>query len=450
MEIRQAIIALAFIVVFIPSVHAAATIAEIYAAPSEAQYFNKGTTSPVNCQDMTNLCDDTQFDPPYDVYTVLGDGSTTTISGQSVRNNLGVAAGYLKLVFDLDGKVPGEYYLRFSKSTSGLFPYIICGYQNSTAVNASRCENGTAVNGVWNELNVTAFVNRQFEEFGARVTIRFIVNQAGAHTITEAYLKRPIKPEDLSIIAQGVSQTEANTRVENTWSIVSQTEIPTITDVSCTVHRLNVINATEGEFEVNFSQLNPEYVIGPNNEYFKVYWDANISVDGVEEGHNYELECEGLLGGNAYTGFSQFVYINRERSMITLFEQFVLWFQQLLGFAQDTNTLVSGHATISDIRMIYGSTAPITTFLTYSDGVVNTNASCYIDVWYPNGTQFIDEQNMTATGADGRYIYTMSSPADVGLFSSRSFCNGTALQNRTQYAYGTIDVIDSIYMEVIS
>jgi len=447
-EIRQAIIALAFIVVFIPSVHAAATIADIYSAPSEAEKFARGSTSPVDCQDLSTLCDDSEFDEVVDEYTSIGDGSTT--SGVSIRNNIMLASGYLRLVYDVDGLVPGNYYLRFAKSTTGSFPYIICGYQNHTAVNISRCETGVTVDEVWNEIDVTSFVNRQFDEFGARVTLRLIVNSSSAQKITEVYLKRPIKPEDISIVAQGVSEAEANTRIENTWAIISQTALPAIENTTCTLHRLNDINDTESEYVINFSQLNPEIVIGPSNEYFKVYWDSNTSVDGVSEGYNYELECGGTLGGNVYAGFSQFVYINRQKTIFLYLDNFVMWIMQLLGFAQDTNTLISGHATIADIRMTYGSTSQITTFLTYADGVVNVNASCYLDVWYPNGTQFIDAQIMTATGVDGRYVYSISSPLDVGLFSSRSFCNGTALQNRTQYAYGTIDVIDSIYMEVIS
>lgn len=433
----------------VPSVHAAATIADLYAAPSEAENFAKGSTSPVNCQDLSNLCDDTEYVDVFDVYSVQGDGST--ISGTSIRNNLATAAGYLKLVYDVDGLLQGDYALRFARSTPGDFDYIICGYANYTAINVSRCEYGTVTgDDVWNEVDITNFVNRQYYEKNGRMTIRFIVDDASAQVITESYIKRPIKQSDVSIVAQGVSETEANTRVENTWSIVSQTSLPAISNGSCTLARLDNIDQNPTEVPLNFSLFNPSYAVGPNSEYFRVYWDANISVDGFMEGYNYEVECQGYLDEAAFTGFSQFVYINREKSLWESIADIVVYLLQIIGITADTNELVSAQVEMVDALIPLGGEGVATTFLTYADETVDVNASCYVDIWYPNSTQWIDGQLMTAKGSDGRYTYEISQPDVEGLYQMRSFCNGTSLMNRTRYAYANLEVYDDIIMQMVT
>ena len=201
--------------------------------------------------------------------------------------------------------------------------------------------------------------------------------------------------------------------------------------------------------ELNNSLLNLRYEVAADNSYFKVYWDANESV-GVVEGYNYEVQCSGYVGELYLSSFSQFVYINREKSRQSMFEQFIVWFLQLLGITTDTQQLVSGQAEMVDAKGAIDGSAYVTTFLTYADDTVDVNASCYLDVWYPNSTQWVDEQQMTSTGSDGRYTYELTSLPEDGLYQMRSYCNGTGLMNRTRYAYANLEVYDDIIMQMIT
>lgn len=124
------------------------------------------------------------------------------------------------------------------------------------------------------------------------------------------------------------------------------------------------------------------------------------------------------------------------------------WVQDLLGITQDTQQLVSGDVEMVDAKAAIDGTGYATTFLTYADDEVDVNATCYVDIWYPNSTQWVDGQQMNATGSDGRYIYSISQPNTDGLYQMRSFCNGTSLMNRTRYAYANLEVYLEVYNDV--
>jgi len=442
--------------VLVPSVHAAATIADIYKAPSEATRLYSSTN--ISCQNGPTMmyCSDDQYGSSTDTYTVLGDGSTSAASGTGIADKGNTQSAILKLVYDLDGLIAGgEYLLRFSTpQSSANFNYQVCAYlEDDHNVNTSSCIdlNHTAGDSGWVEGDIDAVVRESAYRFDNRIKLRVIlVDLGGADsvTVTEAYLKRPFKSADFSIVPGGVSETEINHVVRNTWAIVSSSAIPAITDASCDLHKMPYIN--ESISDINISQFNPQYEVGAGNEYFSITWFANGSVPEMEEGFNYEIFCSGYLGTVYMDGFSQFVYVNREKSLWESIADIVAYLLQILGFTEDTNQLVSGRAEMVDAQAAVGETPVLTTFLTYADGAVDVNASCFVDVWYPNGTQWIDNQEMTGVGADGRYTYTTSAVNEGGLYQLRSFCNGTALMNRTQYAYANLEAFNGVIMQMVS
>jgi len=436
------------LLVIVPSVHAAATIADIYSATSEAEKYYGGVGDA--CQDLDPLCSDSEYGSVSDQYTVLGDGSTSAASAVSVENKSSSQSGFLRLVFHTDGLLSGTYKLRVGHK-AGQDPYdaMICSYQNITDLNASTCisvsdEDG----GQWHEFEITDIVQYSVGVFDGAVILRYFQTDGNAAEIAEIYLKRPFKIADLSIIAQGVTEAELGTRIENTWNIISPSGVPAITNASCELDKLTDIGGANHE-SIDISLLNVEYEVAPDNSYFKVYWDVNESA-GVVEGYNYELECTGDIGELHIEAFSQFVYINRESGMWDLFDDFVDWFLQLIGITEDIQELVSGEASMVDLRAGFGESVFATTFLTYSDDVVDVNASCYLDVWSPDNSQFLDAGLMNSSGSDGRYTYHLVVPAVEGTFQLRSYCSGSGLQNRTEYAYGGLEVFDNIVMQMIT
>jgi hypothetical protein len=126
------------------------------------------------------------------------------------------------------------------------------------------------------------------------------------------------------------------------------------------------------------------------------------------------------------------------------------WVQSILGITSDTQQLVSAQADLVVSRVPLGGEGYVTTFVTYADDVVDVNASCFLDAWAPDGTQWVDGQQMVAVGSDGRYVFNISEPIQLGTYQLRSFCNGSALMNRTRYAYATLEVFDGVRMEMIS
>lgn len=315
--------------------------------------------------------------------------------------------------------------------------------------------------GAWNTVEATGtasedggYVVRSFALNGyadnnAALRLRFLCNVGAVseYCRVDNVLLNAIETQaaDFSIVAQGVTETDIGERVENTWSVVSRIPV-SILDVQCDFFQMMGINDTENEELINSSLLDVEYVI--ENYTFRVYWDANGSL--VDEGKNVEVECNATVNGIEFSGISQFVYVNRERTLWQMIGMFYSYVLQMLGIAEDTQQLVSAQAEMVDAKVEVGGTGYATTFLTYADGTVDENASCYLDVWYPDSVQWIDGQQMNASGSDGRYTYGLEGPAVTGVYQMRSYCNGSALMNRTRYAYANLEVFDGIVMEMIS
>lgn len=444
--IQKVIIVILLFVVSAQAALAAATIADIYSAPSEAEKYYGGSGS---CEDLDVNCNDSDYSSISDGYTFLGDGSTSTYL--TIENKSSSQSGYLKIVYHVDGLFPGTYKLRVGhKQGQGAYLGTICAYQTLIAVNASSCRDIIHFDGdQWSEYDITDIVLDTVVRFNSAVVIRFFQTSGTANDVAEIYLKRPFKLSDLSIEGQGVSETEVGMRVENTWNIVSGGSVPPLTNATCTLEKLREINESENHELMNISLLNVEYEIDDENTYFKVYWDANESA-GIVEGYNYELECSGYIGELYIEKFSQFVYVNRQRTIFEYLNNFVMWVLQLIGITQDTQQLVSGQVEMVDSRVAVGGEGYATTFLNYADTPIDVNATCWIDIWYPNSTQWVDGWQMIATGSAGRYIYNVSVPIVDGLYQMRSFCNGTALMNRTRFAYANLEVFDDVKMMMVT
>lgn len=439
----------------LPNVSAAATIADLYSAPSEAARFSGATNSTCQNGETIKYCSDYQYSIEADVYTVLGDGSTSASSGASFQDKGNTQTSFLRLVYDVDGLYGGTYSLRYATASDTTFTYQICTYVDSGnftphSANFSSCKNysHTAGDGQWVEADITELVWESVERFSYRVYLRLIATGDYSETATEVYLKRPLKPADFNIISEGVSETEINHRVINTWSIISIAEIPDITNASCVIYKLPFIN--ESVSLLNLSLLDPQYGVCDDNKCFYISWNANESVDMMDEGYNYQVSCSGYLGDLWMDGFSQFVYINRERTFLDDIKDIIAYLLQIIGLGEDTQELVSAQADMVNAKAAYGQDVYITTFLTYADGTVDENATCYLDVWYPNSTQWLDSQQMNATGSDGRYIYYVAVPATTGLYQMRTYCNGTGLHNRTRYAYGNLEIYENDIMVMLS
>lgn len=437
-------VVLVFILCFVPSVYGAATVAEIYSAPSEATGYSGSTNS--SCQILAAECADTQYSNVVDTYTALGDGSTAGTSGFTLRNASNIQSSYLRLIYDISGVFPGDYFLRVGHD-SGIGDYSgrVCDYINDTVVNTSGCVSfnySETTGDIWFEVDINDLARRTIDRIG-RVFVRLYID-TGSEQVTEAYLKRPFSASDFTIIASGVSETEENTRVENTWTVISTTEIPLITNFSCTVERL--LDIPGNHADINFSELHPEYIVNQQGDtsYVSVYWDANTSVANVSTGYNYEVECAGKIGDLSLSGFSQFVYINNQRSILNNIQDFFIYIAQILGFLDNIES--GGVATLSLFEGDYftGESTQVVAKVTQS-GVPIEDTVCNVSMYYPDVSLFVDNQQMYYTGIGGLYRYNVTLPQVIGSYLVDTSCNGGNL-SQPIFGSGVWNVQDSVRM----
>ncbi len=436
-----------FLFVTIQRVFAAAIIADIYSAPSEAQRFYGATNA--SCQRLDTACLDTQYSSVDDIYTVVGDGSTS--SAVKIRNASNTQSAYARIVFDVTGVFDGTYYVRIGHSRPvTAHESVICGYLNDTALNQSSCV--TSIHSaatVWDEVDIDDIVRRSLARTN-RVILRVYVTDSSAR-YAEVYLKRPLSPADFSIVAQGVSETEANTRVENLWTVFSSAELAVITNGSCIISQIVDINDSPPIYVLlNNSDINVQYdvVDGGSTSYFKVIWDANTSVNGVEEGHNYIVNCTGYLGELKMGGFSQYVYINNQRSILQNILDFYQYILQILGFLGRIEDSVVANLQLGTGMRYTGETSDMVGKLTYAGEIVTTNSTCNATIYYPNMTKWIDNQQMTHL-ENGIYNYEVTWPYVKGPYTVDGYCYGGNISKET-YDTVQIDVLDGVVMRSIT
>ena len=442
-ELAKAVVIVAMVLLSVQGAIASAPIANIYAAPSEAYALYNGYTP--DCQDFNLTCSDNEYGTVSDEYSDLGDGSTAAASGATFKDTSNTQATFGKLVFDINGIITGNYSLRWSRTGFIDYSYRICVYANETHINATSCVDGTDNDGsTWHEQDISDLVKSSAVTFDNRIFLRFYMVNGYSQTITETYLKRPFSTGDFSVVATGVSESDIDERIENAWLVVSDFQAD-IENFGCEIY---VIGNGTGEPDhtlINQTPLNVTYVVGARS--FAVYWTADSSA--TVEGKNYEVECSLDLNDVHYDDVVQYVYINRQASFWEKIQLMIGYLLQLIGIGEDTQQLVSADAQMVDTKTWIGQTGVAGTFLTYADNTVDINATCFIDAWYPNGTKWVSGQSMTADGQDGRYTYNLV-PTEEGLYQMRSFCNGTGLMNRTRYAYANMEVMNNVYMEMIT
>jgi len=446
--------ALLFVLVLVAlsgQAYAAATIADIYSAPSEAEKYYAGVG--VACQNLDPNCSDIQFASVLDSYSILGDGSTASASSITIENKSSTQSGFFKFVFHTDGVLSGTYKLRVGhKAGQGSYIGKICPYLNITHLNVSACFSvNDGDGGQWHEFTIpSSIVERGVSRFDGAVILRFMQTSGSAADVAEAYLKRPFKLSDISIVPQGVSEAESGTRIENTWNIISPSGVPPLTNVSCEVQRLT--NITDAGHELmNISLLNVEYDLASDNSYIKVYWDVNESA-GIVEGFNYELECSGYIGELYLNKFSQFVYVNRAKSLWENIADFISYFLQIIGLLEDNQALINesiiignetrdiANQTLNIVQGLGGAVSVqpqdivaytgqnLTVMAALTVGVLPDDAAdCKLRVYYPNATIWISEQNMTSIGADGLYKTNVLFPEVTGNYQAISSCTGGSL-----------------------
>lgn len=431
--------------IFLPVVAAQAN--DVYIIPSEVEKYDDGATS--NCQALDLECTDEEYSTT-DIFTLMRDGSTTT--GIGLRNASNSQSGYMRVVYDVSGLIPGEYKLRIAHGTgSGSYVAKICTYINHTAINTSSCLDFNHTAGdVWTEFNVDELVRESADIFDGRIILRYYVTDT-SETLTEAYLKRPFRADDFSIIPTGVAQTEINKRVENQWAVVSVGELPDITNFTCTWQQL--LDASEGSDHVliNDSQLDVQYSIGQgptaNQDFVSVYWDANETVTGIEEGSNYELTCNLVIGEVELDELSQFVYINNQRSIIDNIAAFAVQIMEILGFLDSAQQGGEAEITVFQEKEYLGGNGQIVARATM-DGRPITNTTCFASLRSPNFTSVFANATMTNEG-DGYQRYNYSVPYDKGTYYADTYCFGG---NFTQRVFGanSIDVVNGVSMRSIT
>lgn len=451
-------------------VYGAATIADIYAAPSEATRYYGATNSTCQDGDTMKYCDDSWYGSSSDAYDNLGDGSTSSASSETVKDSGNSQSAFVKVIYDVDGLLSGSYNVRFGITADTPFDYEICVYEdaNKTYVNTSSCKNFTHPGNdgsTWVEAEVTDLIRESADRYDNRIILRMHPLSGDTFGVTEMYLKRPFRLADFSLIAQGVSETEADHRVRNTWSIVSAADIPDITNASCDLHKLPYIN--ESESDINMSRFNPSYEVGPNNEYFSVTWDANTSIDDFEEGFNYEVYCQGYLGELYMDGYVQYVYVNRERTTFEWMADLLAYVLQILGIVEDNQVYINqtrdiANQTLNLVQGLGGSVSVepqeivaytgqnLTVLSALTVGTTpDDTADCKLKVYYPNATVWIEEQNMTSVGDDGLYKTNVVFEDYAGNYQAISTCTGGSLAGSAR-GLASWEVQPGVVMESIT
>jgi len=391
---RKLLLALMFVAMVLPSVHAAATISEIYAAPSEGEKFYGGSGI---CQNLDTSCTDEQFASVTDVYSLLGDGSTAAASAVTIENKSSSQSGYLRLVYHLDGVLDGTYELRLGhKQGQTGYNGQVCAYlPDAVSINGSSCVSFSHIAGEqWHEVDVDTLVRRSAARFNGAVILRVQQTSGGAVDMAEVYLKRPFKESDFQIIPQGVTTGDVNQWLENEWLISSQADIA-LTNASCSVWEVDephvMLNATSIEQNVNITEGGAKLV---------VRWFSNSSV--VTSGKNYEVQCDVLAGTAVLVGLEQYVYMTVDGGIFADLTELVENMLRLLGFIEQPvevrqlTTQVPGEGPVNLLAQVT------------MGGDLETNATCNVTVAYANGTQLFTEASMTNQNT-GLYNLTFSS-----------------------------------------
>lgn len=410
--------------------YAAATIADIYSAPSEAQQFSSGTAG--ICQDLDPSCSDEEYSSVTDVYSKLGDGSTSSSSSVVTRNSGNSQAAYIKLVYDIDGLFSGTYSLRFATTDADTFVGLIYSYKNDTNVNVSSEIVFTKTQGdTWTEVDITDIVNQQALNNNGRVMVKLYSNESSSTSISEAYLRRPFRAEDFDIVSQGVEETELDRHVINGWLVVSRVseDITSVSNLSCELWRLD-----DGGiyFDLNETALN--LMTDINGRLFEVMWDAN-ETHGVEEGKNIELNCMVNANGVEFENIKQFIYVNNQKSILDNIQDFIVYIAQILGLLQDNNDMLNElllELQIGATEYLPGDPGKIFAKI-LQENIELENAACEATMHYPNGTKFITGAVMepvidVAATAQSYFQHDFIVPEVIGVYPVTVACSLNATE----------------------
>jgi hypothetical protein len=381
------------LMIALPSVHAAATISEIYAAPSEAEKYFGGSGI---CQDLDTSCNDTQYPSVTDGYQLLGDGATASASSIAVENKSSSQSGYLRLVYHLDGVLDGTYQLRVGhKQGQPSYNNMICAYlPDAKNVNGSSCITASHVDGQqWSEYDVDTLVRRSAVRFDGAVILRYYHTSGTAADVAEVYLKRPFKEADFQIIPQGVTTGDVNQWLENEWVIVSQAEID-LTNASCNVYELGATHVL-----LNDSYIHKNVSIEQDGSKVTVRWFSNSTV--VNPGVNYEVDCDVLAGNAVLLGLEQYVYMTVDGGIFEDLTAVLDSILRLLGLIEDP-------VYVRQMTMQAPSDGPIDLKVQVTSGEdLYTNAACNTTITDSTGSVLFNQVIMENLNT-GIYNFTFA------------------------------------------
>jgi hypothetical protein len=417
----------ALFIVCVTGVYAIVPSSPIYSAVSEAERY--AGASNATCQSASFECSDAQYSAS-DVYSVMGDGSTSASSGASIRNSTNSQTAYLRLTFDLDDILVGQYFLRFYGTSTNSWRGAIALYVNETNVNTSGIIYFNTTNGEWwEEIDISQFIravapNRRF-------SIRVYALDSTAQTLTEAYLKRPPKPFDFQVIDQGVHIARVGAYVQNEWLVVTPEDAFRISNATCSIVTVfnEPVNVT-----LNVSTIPGQ---GSSPDSLRVFWYANESY--VAEGRNYEISCDADFNGVRIDGIKQYVYITQEGSAEMFFQKFFVWLKSLFG-------TLTVQTTVIDRPIVVGVAQPVIVEVLREKLPVQ-DAVCAVSLYDTNMTKIADNVSMSWY-VGGYYNYTFV-PLDVA-YTVESTCWVNTTENVSAYrASGVvrsgIATVDQIY-----
>jgi hypothetical protein len=418
-------------------VEAAAVLASIYTSPSEAETWSGSSNA--SCQVLSPTCFDAQFSTIADVYTPLGDGSTSASSGATVKNSSNAQSGFLKLAYDLDDSRSGTYKLRWFTTGSASYTAMINIYVNDThilpGVNGTIYVSATPGVEPWTEADVsngTLQILAQNALAPGRNRVIFRLASAGstAQTITEAYLKKPFGSSDISFVPTGTTQVELDAKAATVWLAVSKYAGVTISGVTCKFQ--DEANDTQLNLTYNYSVSNPTDAPGK----LEVYWVANSSL-GVYEGMQLSVYCDLLVEGSAFKNLEQVVYVNRQKGM---WVQFSDWFLKMLGLLQQPVKVQVMNTQLAD-----GATTTVVVDVDKGGGVVPTTSvtNCTMTVVDQLSAVLYNNSPMSLFGSGiGMYYLNVNNTLGTPPYFVHAQCivNDSAGQNVTYGGDSTLNL----------
>jgi hypothetical protein len=347
--------------------------------------------------------------------------------------------------FSVSSLGPGTWYLQSLGQSNAMGIYIV-PYIDETqpSTNASDVISfNMATSRVWYDINITSAVTKSFNALGY-VKLR-IASQSGSKQTDEFFLIVPPGAGTISgilnsyfqIEAQGASQTQMDSLVDNEWSLIELSNIlnSTPTNVNCSIISMNgtIMNIT------------PTTAIeGSSTTGWKIVtkWTPT-EARGFVEGTNYEASCGFSIFGSTIAGLEQYVYVSPHRTIMTRLSQFVVSIANIFGLLQSPIKVTQ----ITQTAAATGQTNIVTSVMKGKDSY--SGANCTVSLIDSAGNAPYNSSQMSVFGASALGMYSFSFNASQGAgapwtVKTACFVNDSAGSNVTYVNVGTLSPAISI------